>query len=83
VTKHYSLVAAGAEYTLSSAPDGVAYVLTYKSDSMAAHLQGEDATRFQTDYQTILAQYPNWPADQTLAQLWDQGGYGWLAQETI
>lgn len=81
MTQSYSLLAAGAAYTLSSASEGIAYVLTSKDDGMTAHLQGEDAARFQADYQTILTQYPDWPADQTLAQLWDQGGYGWLAKE--
>jgi hypothetical protein len=80
-TDNFDPIAVGDEYTLSAAPDGLAYMLTFKTDGMAAHLQGEDAARFQTDYQTIRAQYPDWPADQTLAQLWDQGGYGWLAKE--
>jgi hypothetical protein len=69
----------GADYALSSTADGSRFLLRCKADQMAAHLQGEDAARFQADYQTIRSQYPDWPADQTLAQLWDQGGYGWLA----
>ena len=26
-------------------------------------------------------QFPDWNPDQMLAQLWDQGGYGWLAAQ--
>lgn len=86
MTDTAGLIAVGNEYTLFTVPDGLApesviYVLTSKTDGMAAHLQGEDAARFRTDFETIRTQYPNWPADQTLAQLWDQGGYGWLAKE--
>jgi hypothetical protein len=44
-------------------------------------LRGEDATRFRTDYETVQKQFPGWQSDQTLAQLWDQGGYSWLAAQ--
>ena len=47
----------------------------------AARLQGDDAARFRADYEAIKSQFPTWPTDQTLAQLWDQGGYSWLAIE--
>ena len=47
----------------------------------AAHLRGEDAARFHADYEAIKQQFPAWKPDQTLAQLWDQGGYGWLAAQ--
>ncbi|MDD2876954.1 MAG: hypothetical protein PHT60_05100 [Acidiphilium sp.] len=76
------LIADGSDYALSSSEDRTAFVLTFKTEAISAHLRGDDATRFHTDYQTIRLQYPDWPDDQTLAQLWDQGGYGWLAEET-
>ncbi len=69
----------GVDYALSSTADGARYLLRCKADGMAAHLLGEDAVRFRADYETIRSQFPDWPVDQTLAQLWDQGGYGWLA----
>jgi hypothetical protein len=70
----------GAEYALSVAKAGESYMLQNKSDGMSADLQGEDAARFRQDYEELKSRYPDWKADQLLAQLWDQGGYGWLAK---
>ena len=55
--------------------------LAFEGRFLTAHLQGEDATRFRTDYDAIRQQFPAWKPDQTLAQLWDQGGYSWLAAQ--
>jgi hypothetical protein len=79
---NFSLVEEGVEYALFSTQDEAAYRLHNKAENMMAYLQDDDATRFQDDYKTIKQQYPDWAADQTLAQLWDQGGYGWLAEGT-
>jgi hypothetical protein len=76
-----SLIAEGADYELLAAEDGTAFILRSKADFFTAHLQGEDATRFRADYETIQRQYPDWKPDQTLAQLLDQGGYSWLAAQ--
>jgi hypothetical protein len=35
--------------------------------------------RFKADYDTVMQQMPGSDPDQILAQLWDQGGYSWLA----
>ncbi len=75
-----NLIAEGTEYELLASEDG-AFLLRSKSDLFAAHLQGEDAVRFRTDYDAIRLQFPDWKPDQTLAQLWDQGGYSWLASQ--
>lgn len=75
------LVAEGEEYALLSSDDGSAFVLRFKTEQMTANLEGEDAERFRADYEAIKLQYPAWEADQTLAQLWDQGGYSWLAAQ--
>jgi hypothetical protein len=48
---------------------------------MIAELRDDDAARFLKDYDELKLQYPDWNADRLLAQLWDQGGYGWLAQQ--
>lgn len=72
-------VAEGAEYELLGADDGSVYALRCKAENLTAHLQGDDALRFHADYEAIKLQYPAWLPDQTLAQLWDQGGYSWLA----
>jgi hypothetical protein len=77
----YSLLEDGAEYALSIAKDQASFVLRNKSDSMVAKINGDDATRFRQDYDELKSRYPEWKSDQVLAQLWDQGGYGWLAQQ--
>jgi hypothetical protein len=76
-----SLMSEGKDYELLSVEDGAAFILRSKADFFTAHLQGEDAVRFRTDYDAIKRQFPDWQPDQTLAQLWDQGGYGWLAAQ--
>jgi hypothetical protein len=76
-----TLVAEGSEYELLACEDGSVFALRFKTDQMIVNLEGEDATRFRADYEAIKQQYPNWKADQTLAQLWDQGGYSWLAAQ--
>jgi hypothetical protein len=76
-----TVVMSGTEYELLASKDETSFLLRYKAERLSARLEGEDATRFRADYETIKAQFPAWPADQTLAQLWDQGGYSWLAIE--
>lgn len=76
-----TLLDEGSEYELLASQDRAAFLLRFKTDHMAAHIHGDDAARFRADYDAIKLQYPGWTADQTLAQLWDQGGYSWLAEE--
>jgi hypothetical protein len=76
-----AIVATGTEYELLASRDGTIFVLRSKTDRLSAHLEGEDANRFRADYEAIKLQFPAWQADQALAQLWDQGGYSWLAVE--
>lgn len=71
----------GDEYALSSTSDRTCFLLRNKADGMLARLLDDDAARFRQDYADLKANFPEWKADQLLAQLWDQGGYGWLAQE--
>jgi hypothetical protein len=75
------LIAEGKDYELLGTADQTSFILRSKTDSSTAHLQGEDAARFHADYQAIQLHCPNWKPDQTLAQLWDQGGYSWLAAQ--
>lgn len=72
---------AGSEYALSASQDRTSFVLRNMGDHMIAELHGDDAARFRQDYDELKQQYPDWNADKLLAQLWDQGGYGWLAQQ--
>jgi hypothetical protein len=76
-----TLVAEGAEYELLRSEDRASFVLRFKADHLTAHLQGDNAVRFQADYETVKQQFPSWNPDQMLAQLWDQGGYSWLAAQ--
>lgn len=76
-----TLIAEGSEYELLGSPGGETFVLRFKTDQMTAHIAGDDASRFRLDYETLKQQYPAWAPDQTLAQLWDQGGYSWLAAQ--
>ncbi len=72
---------AGSEYALSASQDRTCFFLHNKADHMIAELHGDDAARFRQDYDELKLQFPDWNADRLLAQLWDQGGYGWLAQQ--
>lgn len=76
-----SLIAEGKDFELLTTQDGSSFLLRSKADFFTAHLKGEDATRFRADYDAIRQQFPAWEVDQTLAQLWDQGGYSWLAAQ--
>lgn len=75
------LIAPGGGHELLASPDEAVFLLRYKTDRLTAKLEGDDATRFRADYETIKQQHPSWEADQTLSQLWDQGGYSWRAIE--
>ena len=76
-----TMVEEGTEFELLGTEDRSAFVLRFKTDGLTAHLAGDDAAKFRADYETIRTQYPAWKADQTLAQLWDQGGSSWLAAQ--
>jgi hypothetical protein len=76
-----TLITEGKDFELLTLEDGASFILRSKADFFTAHLQGDDAKRFRADYDTIRAQFPSWKPDQTLAQLWDQGGYSWLAAQ--
>jgi hypothetical protein len=69
----------GSDYELLSSGDGADFVFRFKSDEMTARIHGDDALRLKADLEAVTASFPAWTPDQVLAQLWDQGGYGWLA----
>jgi hypothetical protein len=83
MSEHHAVrvMSEGKHYELLTVEDDSAFILRSKTDFATAHLQGEDAARFRADYDAIRRQFPDWQPDQTLAQLWDQGGYGWLAAQ--
>ncbi len=73
------VIAEGELYALRSSGNGSAYVLSSKYENTSAHVQGDDVAEFLREYESIKGQYPGYDTDQTLAQLWDQGGYSWMA----
>ncbi len=73
------VIAEGEQFALRSLGNGAAYVLSCKEESASAHVQGDDVAGFLLEYESIKSQYPGYDTDQTLAQLWDQGGYSWMA----
>lgn len=73
------VIAEGAQFALRSCGNGAAYVLSCKEENTSAHVLGDDIAGFLQEYESIKSQYPGYDTDQTLAQLWDQGGYSWMA----
>lgn len=73
------VIAEGAQFALLSCGNDATYVLRSKADSTSAYVEGDDIAAFLRDYDAIKSQYPSYDTDQTLAQLWDQGGYSWMA----
>ncbi len=76
-----SLVSRGERFELLASDDRSCFVLRSRTDYFEAQLQGDDAMRFAADYQFVRQQFPGWHPDQTLGQLWDKGGYSWLAAQ--
>ena len=76
-----TMISQGSEYELLASEDAATFVFRCKTDHLAARLAGDDAARFRADYEATMLQFPDWKPDQTLAQLWDQGGYSWLATQ--
>ncbi|MBS1212808.1 MAG: uncharacterized protein H6R26_1425 [Proteobacteria bacterium] len=74
------VIAEGAQFALRSRENGAVYVLSCKEENTSAHVQGDDVQGFLKEYESIKAQYPSYDTDQALAQLWDQGGYSWMAE---
>lgn len=67
------------EYELRSNEDKSVYTLRFKTEDQLVTLAGEDLESFLKEYNLHKIQYPHYTADQRLAQIWDQGGYSWLA----
>jgi hypothetical protein len=74
-----TVVAEGADYVLISCGQGSSYRLSFKEEKMSALVEGDDVPGFIAEYESIKSQYPSYSVDQVLAQLWDQGGYSWMA----
>jgi len=76
-----TLVEGGNEYELLASDDKQTYALISKIEEQTAVLQGEQLEAFLAEADLVKKQYPAYTPDQRLAQIWDQGGYSWLAAE--
>ncbi len=76
-----NVVSDGEKFELLASMDRSAFVLRSKSDFYVANLHGEEAARFDADYQAARRRFPAWQIDRTLSQLWEQGGYMWFAAQ--
>lgn len=74
-------VEGGDEYELFTNDDKTAYLLRFKTEGLSVPLAGEQLEAFLKEFETVKKAYPNFGPDQRLAQIWDQGGYSWLAME--
>jgi hypothetical protein len=74
-------VEGGDEYDLFSNEDKTAYRLVFKTEGLTVPLEGEQLEAFHKEYDIVKKAYPQYGPDQRLAQIWDQGGYSWLAAE--
>ncbi len=74
-------VEGGDEYELFASDDKTVYLLRFKTESLTVPLRDEQLEAFLKEYDTVKKAYPNYGPDQRLAQIWDQGGYSWLAME--
>ncbi len=71
----------GNEYELLASDDKTTYMLICKIEEQTAVLHGEQLEALLAEAELVRQQYPTYNADQRLAQIWDQGGYSWLAAE--
>jgi hypothetical protein len=76
-----SMLSQGEKFELLASSDRRCYVLRSRSDYFAAQLHGDEAIRFEADYETVRRHFPDWKPDQALGQLWDKGGYSWSAAQ--
>ncbi len=74
-----TFVDGGEDYELRSNEGCTAYTLRFKTEDLIVFLEGEALEAFLKEHNLIKLQYPHYSADQRLAQIWDQGGYSWLA----
>ncbi len=72
-------LAEGEQFALLSLGGGASYALRSKEDQSSAYFEGEEGVAFLAEFESAKSQYPTYTADQVLAQLWDQGGYSWMA----
>jgi hypothetical protein len=76
-----TFIEGGDEYELLASDDKATYMLIFKTEEQTAILQGDQLAAFHSEFDLVRRQYPAYTPDQRLAQIWDQGGYSWLAAE--
>lgn len=73
------VIAEGEQYAMLSCGNGTLYVLRSKEDKTSTFVEGDDIAEFIAEYEKTKSAYPDYKADQILSQLWDQGGFSWMA----
>jgi hypothetical protein len=81
MTTTSDIISSGKRFELTASTDRSTFVLLSKTDYFVAHLQGDEATRFDADYTALRRLSPSLDPDQALGRLWDQGGYSWFAAQ--
>lgn len=81
ITPVAGVISAGEKFELKASPDRGCFVLLSKTDYFIAHLDGADAVRFQANYHALRHELPHLDSDETLAKLWNDGGYSWYAAQ--
>ena len=54
---------------------GIAYALIHCATNSQVWLQGDDATQFESDWESIEATFPHFTREQVARYLWDQYEY--------
>ena len=73
------VIAEGEQFSMISCGNGSLYALRSKEDKTSAYIEGGDIPTFLAEYENAKTAYPAYNADQILSQIWDQGGYSWMA----
>lgn len=72
-------LAEGEKFSLLSCAGGTLYVLRSREDKTSTYVEGDDIEAFLQEYEGTKTSYPEYSDDQVLAQIWDQGGFSWMA----
>lgn len=69
----------GPRFKLERWGGGLSYALTRLADGASVCTQGDDAFYFGTQWDEAEAAFPNKPADELCAWMWDQNEWGLAA----
>lgn len=75
-------IAKAHDFQLDSYGNGAAYALKC-CDGASVWLSGDDATQFREELDALERAHPKWPQSRILAWMWDECGYGSVADREI